>query len=200
MLVVMDFIKNRFGSLTIEEIKEAFKMYVAKEFIEIKVFRMLDSVCAGEVLNAYINFRNESLRIFSSKRSFLLNAPTVPTDEQKTEIRENYLKLLFNELKEGNRINVHKDFYDELDYKGKFTISSEEKREMYALELKKYIPIKTEELRKNVSARLLIDQFKLEIEENQPIEQVKIICRNNVVTDYLSKYLTDFETFKKAIE
>lgn len=200
MLVVMDFIKNRFGGLTIEEIKEAFKMYVAKEFIEIKVFRMLDSVCAGEVLNAYINHRAEMLKIYNAKKMDALNSPTQPTEEQKKEIREQYLKFLFDELTASNAINVHKDFYDELDAKGKFTLSIEEKKEMYARELKKFIPIKTEELRKNVGARLLIEQFKLEIDGNEPIEQVKIICRNLVVTDYLKQHLTDFETFKKAIE
>ena len=44
MLVVLDFIRTKFSSLTIEEVKEAFKMYVSKEFPEIKVFRILDCV------------------------------------------------------------------------------------------------------------------------------------------------------------
>lgn len=69
MLVVMDFIKSKFGNLTIPEIQEAFKMYVAREFPQIKVFRILDCVSVGEVLDAYKSFRNESLRIYSPKEN-----------------------------------------------------------------------------------------------------------------------------------
>lgn len=83
MLVVMDFIKSKFGNLTIPEIKEAFKMYVAREFPEIKVFRILDCVSVGEVLDAYKSFRNESLRVYSQKKTALLNTPKKVTQEDK---------------------------------------------------------------------------------------------------------------------
>ena len=50
MVMVGDFLRTKFGHLTIPEIKEAFKMYLAREFPNIKVFRILDCPSIGEVL------------------------------------------------------------------------------------------------------------------------------------------------------
>jgi len=68
MLVVLDFIKSKFGFLTTEEIKEAFKKYVAGDFA-IKVFRILDSIVVADVLNAYIDYRAEIIRTHGSKKT-----------------------------------------------------------------------------------------------------------------------------------
>jgi len=79
--IILDFIKSKFGFLTIPEIKEAFKMYVAKEFQEVKVFRLLDCMIISDVLTAFIEFRNESLRIYEQKKQYIML-------EQKNEISE----------------------------------------------------------------------------------------------------------------
>lgn len=67
MVLALDLIRNKFGGLTVPEVKEAFKMYVSHQF-DIKVFRLLDCVSIGEILNAYTEFRNESLRVYIDKK------------------------------------------------------------------------------------------------------------------------------------
>lgn len=202
MLVVKDFITSKFGNLTIPEIKEAFKMYVAKEFPQIKVFRMLDCVSVGEVLEAYIDFRNESLRIYDNKKSILLNAPSQPSEEEKKNIREQFLKVLFEEIsKDSFSSDAHLLFF-ELEQSGKLKVSDLDKKILYKQQLEKYIPLEEENIKNkggySVSKRLI--EFKELVKSKKPIVHVQNICRSIVVSDYLKKHLDNFETFKKATE
>lgn len=72
MLVVLDFIKTKFGFLTIPEIREAFKMYVAKDFGHKEIYRTLDSIVVSDVLNCFVDFRGEKLRAYNQKKEGLL--------------------------------------------------------------------------------------------------------------------------------
>jgi len=103
MLVILDFIKSKFSQLTIEEIKEAFKMYVAKEFSHLKVFRMLDCVVVGEVLNEYINFRNESLKVYDNKKQSQQNEIKM-TEQEIFDLMTKSVNDKFSEFKLTNDI------------------------------------------------------------------------------------------------
>jgi hypothetical protein len=202
MLVVKDFITSKFGSLTIPEIKEAFKMYVAKEFPQIKVFRLLDCVSVGEILDAYIDFRNESLHVYMCKKIALLNAPTQPSDEEKKKIREQFLKLIFDDIvNTGFSSDAFRLFF-ELEESGKLKISEIDKKILYRQELEKYIPIEEERIkaRGGYGVAKKLTEFKQLVESKKPISHVQNICRSISVSNYLKKYISDFETFKKAIE
>ncbi len=202
MLVVMDFIKSMFGFLTIEEIKQAFKMYVSKEFPEIKVFRLLDCVSIGEVLSAYTEYRNQSLRIYTDKKHALLNAPTQPSDEEKLKIRESFLKVIFKDITENGFCNDAWQLFFDLEKSGKINVTTEAKKELYNQELKKYIPAHEEELkgRGAYAAKSLLKDFHLKIESGKNLIAVQNKCRSILVSNYLKEHLTDFETFKKEIE
>ena len=97
MVLVYDLILTKFGHLTVPEIKEAMKMYVAKEFPEIKVFRLLDCVSIGEILNAFVEFRNESLRVYSDKKTKQNLLPEI-TSSQKDEILKSGVNRKFEEF------------------------------------------------------------------------------------------------------
>ena len=72
MFVILDFIKSKFGQLTEEEIKEAFKMYVAKDFGHKEIYRTLDTIVVSDVLNKYLDYRSQVLRSYDQKqREFL---------------------------------------------------------------------------------------------------------------------------------
>ena len=92
MIVILDFIKSKFGSLTTEEIKEAFKKYVAGDF-NIKVFRILDCVVVGEVLNAFINYRAEILRTHEIKKPLEIMEIS---EEEKNRIVEQSINEKYN--------------------------------------------------------------------------------------------------------
>lgn len=201
MLVVDDFLKSKFGYLTIPEIKEAFKMFVAREFQNIKVFRILDCVSIGEVLQAYTDFRNESLRNYSQKKLSFLQTPEGPTAEEKIKIREQFLKVVYEELKLNGFSNDAWHLFKELEDSGKLKISDFDKNVLYKQELAKYTTEQKEEFRKKgIAAKQLLIDFQKKIDSGKSFNYVKNRCRSITASNYLKKFLDDFETFKKAIE
>lgn len=68
MIVILDFIKSKFGQLTEEEIKEAFKMYVAKDFGHKEIYRTLDTIVVSDVLNKFLDYRSQVLRSYDQKQ------------------------------------------------------------------------------------------------------------------------------------
>lgn len=201
MLVVSDFLKSKFGFLTVEEIKEAFKMFVAREFPDIKVFRILDCVSIGEVLQAYTNFRNESLRTYIDKKQVLLSAPPPKTDEEKKQIRLKFIEMLYEEIKKDKFSNSAWLLYDELFNSGKIQISDEEKKEIYNKQLLVFANEQRTEIAKKstILHKSLQEDLKKRIQSGNPIEVVKNKCKNIIVSEYLNKNMYDFETFKNSI-
>lgn len=118
MVLVLDLIRSKFGNLTIKEVEEAFKMYVARE-LDIKVFRLLDCVSVGEILNQYTNFRNESLRVYDQKKQQIKNRLPEMTPEAKDEIVKAGINERFVEYKETGEIEDPTEYiFDFLHEKG----------------------------------------------------------------------------------
>lgn len=201
MLVVSDFLKSKFGFLTVEEIKEAFKMFVAREFPEIKVFRILDCVAIGEVLQSYTNFRNESLRTYIDKKQVLLSAPPPKTDEEKKQIRLRFIEMLYEEIKKDKFSDSAWLLYDELYNSAKIKITDEEKRELYNKQLLVYATEQRTEIAKKsaITHKSLLQGLNDKIHSGNPIQLVRNKCKNIIVCDYLKKNMYDFEDFKKSI-
>lgn len=82
---VGNFIIKEFGFLTVPEIKEAFRMYASRRFSNVKVFRILDCVSVGEVLNAYTDYRREALASYTSKKAQNVALPEI-SESQKEQI------------------------------------------------------------------------------------------------------------------
>jgi len=203
MLVIMDFIKTKFGNLTIPEVQEAFKMYVAREFSEIKVFRILDCVSVGEVLDAYKTFRNESLMVYSRKKSDLLNAPKEVTEEQKQKIREEFLKSLFDDLKTEKFSTDAWLLFEELEVSGKIKLSNDDKNLQYKTEELRYIKNLEEAFIKNPHSSVCKNDLysaKELIKQGKRLTSVKNRCRSIAVSEYLSRFCEDFEEFLKAVK
>lgn len=74
MFLVGDLLRTEFGSsVTIPEVKQAFKMYVSKK-LNVRVFRLLDCIAVGEVVSAYIEHREAQLEVYSEKKLRLSHA------------------------------------------------------------------------------------------------------------------------------
>lgn len=98
---IYNFIKSKYSFLTIEEVKEAFRMYVANQF-DIKVFRMLDCIVVGEVLTSYIEYRNNMLKTY-------VPADITPkldsiTESGKEDINKKAVNRVYNEFKESKSL------------------------------------------------------------------------------------------------
>lgn len=208
MPIILDFIKSKFGMLTIPEIKEAFKMYVAREFADIKVFRILDCVVVGEILGAYRNFSIESLRVYDAKKQKLLQEPTGASDLEKKAIRKEFLKVVFEDL-------IAKGYCDNLwllwhDADGNLTNLAKklnartteiEKKVLYKKESEFHLEqLKGEQMisRRN-TAKLATEDFVRQMQSNQPNRIVVNRCRNITASNYLKRFLTDFEEFKNEV-
>ena len=211
MILIFDLIKTKFGSLTVPEIKEAFKMFVAKEFPELKVFRMLDCIVVAEILTAFVDYRNDSLKVYESQKRLLIDQSSTITKKEKECIRNDFLLQIFDDLNtRGYSEDVwqlwEKDFktkeLTEFAQKVNATVTNSEKREIYALEEKLYMQqIKAEMMTSRLqSAQWLVDNANNQIKKNLKINVVVNRCRCIIGSKYLKDYLTDFEEFKKQIE
>lgn len=202
MAMVIDLIRTKFGYLTVPEIKEAFKMYVSREFTEIKVFRMLDCVAIGDILHAFTNFRTESLRSYTEKKTALLNAPKKASDEEKKIIRENFLRTLFEELKTSQYSADAWILFDEMEASGLLSISNYDKELQYKIEEKRYLEELQSALAKNPNSTVLKSDIKSaneSIKNKKRLSIVKNRCRSRAVSDYLSRFTDDFENFKSIL-
>jgi hypothetical protein len=202
MVLIFDLIKTKFGSLTVPEIKEAFKMFIAKEFPELKVFRILDCVVVADVLNAYKEFRNESLRAYDVKKQTLLEQPKPMTEEDIKKNQEELLKIVFDDLKATGLSLDAWLLYEYLEANGMISISKEQKREMYAQQAQIYLVELVQETTKRYfhSAKTVIEDARNKIEKGKVIGSVANKCKSIVVSNILKNYLTDFEEFKNQIE
>ena len=118
MIVILDFIKSKFGFLTIPEIKEAFKMYVAKDFGHKEIYRNLDTILVSDVLNCFVNFRSDSLRTYNEKNNILaIEASNKLSDSEKEKIMIDAVNNKFTEFIETKQVSepvehIFKELFD----------------------------------------------------------------------------------------
>lgn len=196
MIVILDFIKSKFGFLTIPEIREAFKMYVAKDFGHKDIFRTLDTILVSDVLNCFMNFRSESLRAYNQKKQKLqLVEQTALTTSEKDEIMINAVNNKFLEFIESGVVLepiVH--VFDELIQRKLIKMPDEKTIS--------YFNSKLEEASKQIS-RELHSVMALDKKEKQTIKEEldKIVNHNSQKVEVRAKKLVliDFFTKKKQL-
>ncbi len=183
MFVILDFIKSKFGFLTIPEIREAFKMYVAKEFGHKDIYRQLDTLVVSDVLNHFVFYRGEKLRSYNQKQQILLQKKENEiSTEEKEQIAINGINRVFTEFKETKEL-VEPSFwvFDYLVEKGLIKLASD-KQPL----LKKYYEEKIDLAKKQllgenkkikVFSKIEKDTLKIEYDEIMNLKSVKIEIR-----------------------
>lgn len=201
MILIFDLIKTKFGSLTVPEIKEAFKMFVNKEFPELKIFIMLDCIVVSDVLNAFKDYRSDSLRGYDQKKKLLLEQPKPKTEEEIKQTQELLIKMVFDDLKSSGFSSDAWLLYDQLESNGLITISNQEKKELYAQQAKIYLVevIQESEQRHFKSAKFVIEDARNKISKGKIIQSVANKCKSIVASNFLKDYLTDFKEFRNQL-
>lgn len=204
------FISTSNFKVTAGEIYLAFKMALSREIFdtngkEIDLFPELSNNTTGKVISAYLRHKKDSLRYQLSKDKLkALKTPVnVITESQKSELRENLLKIIYDEIKETGFSNDAWHLYFELESLGKINPSPADKSKLYKEQLRKYEleekrRIKTKFSLKNATPH--INQLMEKVTGKQLLESVSNKCRSIVASNYLKQFTNDYETFKTQLK
>lgn len=202
------FVSTSNFKLTAGEIYLAFKMALSRELLdskgnEIELFPELSINTTGKVLHAYLKKKQEDIAYQRSKDKLrLLNQKKEEDEEEhKKKIRENFISVMYRELKENSFYDSAWIIYDNLHSLGFLVVSDEEKKELYNQQLKIYTKEEKDYIKSKgaLSTRHLLKEFEKEIISNKKIPNVVNKCKSILVSNYLMKFTEDFETFKKQI-
>lgn len=185
-----------YKELSFEDIYKAFELERFKLYSEeTKHFDLFDSNYVAEILKKYKNW------LIDQKKVLQVSAPKPIVKIDKEQIRNEFLKTVFDDVLKSGFCDMAHLLYDELVFKRKINPTADEKRELYAKELAIHIPIEKENLRtRNPHGfALLIKNFQLEIDSKQQITYVANRCKSLLGSEYLKLHIADFETLKKAI-
>lgn len=192
-------------SLTAEEIFEAYRMAMKKELQNVKgetinVYPTLSLIQAGEILNAYKEFKisnAEHSRGISMIRQVLRPKSLINHEE----VRREFMADLYEELLGAKSSPSAWMLYDELVSMGRINPDPELKRRLYRKILKSY----SDEYEADVKTRPQVQRASLRkdflemVQSGKPNGIVSNRCKSQIVSKYLRKHLADFETFKAAI-
>lgn len=200
MLVILDFVKSKFGFLTIPEIREAFKMYVAKDFGHKEIFRQLDTIVVSDVLNKFINFRADSLRKYNQDKQISIQSKSMEmTEEEKKQIMIVAVNKKYSEFLLNNDIEEpFNHVFKELVEVGKLKMPTAETPKMEMYYQKKLEDAKNQILReyglKTSEDKLEINRIKAITEaiinntDNQDAKaKIEIRAKKLVLIDYFTK-------------
>lgn len=195
---IFEFIISKFGFLTIPEIKESFKMYVAKDFGHCDIYRTLDSIVVSDVLNCFIDFRSEKLRVYTQKKKteeMLEQSKLNPIDVDKLMIdavNNKYSEYL--ELKTIAEPTEH--IFKELIDRKLIKMPSDENPKLYDYYDRKLQAAKSQIKRELDSEKPLNPKETNRIKE----ELQNIINNNSSLSQVRAKKLVLLDFFKKQNE
>lgn len=194
MVMILQLLRNKFGSLTAEEVKEAFQMYVAHEF-DIKVFRLLDCVAVGEVLNAYTNYRNERLRAYNEKKTAEAQKQPEPTPEEILAMLKDGANRMYLEYKETKLVSDPSEYmFNFLYEQGKLPLNDKLQNNKYytAFYQKAKKVARVEHSKIKGATQFDRDTLKAELDEilKGKSNKIIILAKKMALEDFFKKQLT----------
>lgn len=194
MVMILQLLRNKFGSLTAEEVKEAFQMYVAHEF-DIKVFRLLDCVAVGEVLNAYTNYRNERLRAYNEKKTAEAQKQPDPTPEEILAMLKDGANRMYLEYKETKLVSDPSEYmFNFLYEQGKLPLNDKLQNNKYytAFYQKAKKVARVEHAKIKGATQFDRDTLKVELDEilKGKSNKIIILAKKMALEDFFKKQLT----------
>lgn len=191
--------------LTPGEIYTAYRMAVDGEIVTPKgnrfeLFPELSIITTGKILQAFTEqkkIQNDNYQRSKEKLKQIGSTNEV-TESEKKQIRLNLLKIIFDELSETGTSDKTHLLFTELEQKKYINVSVEEKKQKYQQELKKYIPVETNDIREKraLNARTLLKDFQQRIDNNEPIAAVQNICRCHYANEFLKNHISSFNELK----
>lgn len=196
MLLINDQITRFHSNFTAEEIKEAMRLYVAKK-LNIKIFRLIDSIAIAEILEAYNLYRHRVTDDFVKERNKLLESKSDPSESHKKKIFDDFVKMVYNEVLEKGYSEEAWYLFKKLEDNNKIEISNEQKSELYKKELAIYVPAERQRIIKQnpLNGKHLVREFEKTYEGKKRPIYVQNRCRSIIVSEYILKTELSFEDF-----
>ena len=192
MPIILDFIKTKFGSLTVPEITEAFKMYVAKDFGHKEIYRNFDTILVSDVLNCFMNYRGDALRVYNQKKQKLELTEQNALSKSEIEeimvkaVNEKYLEYIYTQDIEQPIVHI----FDELIKRKLIKMPDEKTIHYYNSKLEEAFNQIEKELKSTIS---LDKKENLSIKEeldkitNKSSQKVEIRAKKLVLIDFFKK-------------
>lgn len=196
----------RYNQLRPGEIYQAHKMAMSRELYDAdeKQFNLIPDLSintSAKILEAYIKYKKNNPELAKATEELLkLNAPSGPSPEEIEKTREEFLKMIFEDVKSGKIPEEAWLLYD--DVKDKLTFTEEQRENIYRNQEHLYIQELKREKAANPRNRSVLESLEnaLRIKESKKYNGVVgKRCKSIVVCDYLKNHVKDYETFKSAI-
>lgn len=203
------FVSTSNFKVTAGEIYLAFKMALSREILdsngkEIDLFPELSNNTTGKVISAYLAYKkyNHQYHLAKDKLKALKSPLKEITDSEKQKLREDLLKIIFQEISETGFSSDAWHLYPELEASEKINPTKEEKKKLYKEQLKIY-EVEEKALIKSKYDPVIIKTHLKYLSEKvtgkSPVESVSNKCRSILVSNYLKNFVSDFESFKKQL-
>ena len=166
------FIKQQFGELTLSELTNAFNLAIGRKLdIDPNHYQNFSALYVGGILNAYKEYKKAHIKVYRDKEDKALEEEASrnsrPSDEELQELRLNALLAIWDNYKTGEEPEVEWQvtaYYDILTDAGLIELSNEEKKEI----AQRAKSICAEEVRKSNQNEFRIKRILKEIAEHSP--------------------------------
>lgn len=166
------FIKQQFGELTLSELTNAFNLAIGRKLdIDPNHYQNFSALYVGGILNAYKEYKKTHIKVYRDKEDKALEEEATrkarPSDEELQEMRLKALLNIWDNYKSGEEPEVEWQvtaYYDILNDAGLINLSNEEKKDI----AKRAKSICSEEIRKSNQNEFRIKRILKEIAEHSP--------------------------------
>lgn len=193
-------ILSTFKELSLEELHKAFELERYGVYDDkTDHFQLFDANYISQILKKYKKWKaKERLELNISQPVLEIKISEV----EKSELRENLLKMIFEEIRENEFSSDAWHLYSDLEVSGKLKTTKEEKSKLYKEQLKIYELEEKSLIRKKYDSMVSKTYLKLlvdKITSKNPVESVSNKCRSIIVSNYLQPFTIDYETFKSKL-
>ena len=136
--MIVFFIKQNFGDLTLDEITNAFNLAIARKLsVDPNHYQNFSALYIGGILDAYKEYKISHIQLFRQKemeeQERVLAEKNKPSKEELKEMRLNSLLTIWENYKTGEEEEVEWQvtaYYDILTDAGLITLSNDEKKDI----------------------------------------------------------------------
>jgi len=193
---IKEMVLMRFKNFSFDELYYAFKMERFGILGEKTThYQSFDADYVGKVLDKYVEWKRD-VKVRENINSN--SEPMETSKEERAEIRLEFLRNVYNEIKTNGHSEDAWLLFDELEKSGKLLIGNSRKKEIYQEQKVQYLnQLKLKVLDRDIKTK--IKRIISSEEQGQTNAEIKRRSKAYSVSDHLSDYMEDFDSFKNHI-